>query len=162
MTEEEYLKNPWWHNKAPFVETKNHAGFVYIITDLETNKKYIGKKFLTSTRAQKGKTRRVTSESNWRDYWSSSKELQALIEAKGKDKFKREIMVLGKTKGEVNFAEVFAQMLAGVLESDDWINDAINKWRKVNVEKYQSLSEIRNYFKEPATPSNETDSLENL
>lgn len=144
-------EHDWIYDNSPFVYDKSqkYFGFVYLITDLSTDKKYIGKKFFNFRRKIKKKdTRRTTFESDWKDYYGSSKELTKLVEEKGKDNFKREIIVLCKTAGEVNFSEVFCQFLVGVLESDDWLNDAIGKYKKANVKKYSSLSQIRNFFRE--------------
>lgn len=148
--EKEYIKNPWMFQGKPFTseQLKGFAGFIYVITDKTDGKKYIGRKYASFSRKEKNATRRTTKESDWKTYFGSSKELQKLIDEKGKDKFSREIIVLCKSKGETNFAEVMFQMLCGVLESDKWHNDAINKWRKTNVSKYTSLSSIRQYVKD--------------
>ena len=61
------------------------AGFVYCITDLTNNKKYIGKKTLWSTRRLKplkGKTRRriKKAQSDWISYYGSNEEVKLLVE----------------------------------------------------------------------------------
>jgi len=66
---------------------KGYYGFVYIITDIETNRKYIGKKSIFFRRRKKNKL--ITFESDWKDYFGSSEELKSLIEKKVKDFFKR-------------------------------------------------------------------------
>lgn len=139
----------WQYKNKDFDESliKGYAGFVYIITDLTTDRKYIGRKYFIHSRKKAGK--RTKFDSDWRDYYGSSEELHKLVEQKGKDNFHREIICLGKTRGEVNFGEVFAQVLVGVLESDTWINGSINKYRKTNVTKYESISEVRKFFKCP-------------
>ena len=57
-------------------EIEGYASFVYIITNLENNKRYIGKKIFKSIRRQKvkGKTRKkkVEKESDWRKYFGSN------------------------------------------------------------------------------------------
>ena len=80
-------------------DLEDYQGFVYCITELDTGKKYIGKKFfwkpkilpVTKTRKRRVRTR---VESDWRTYYGSSKEVQALVESKGKDNYKREILKL--------------------------------------------------------------------
>lgn len=146
-TNTDVVYSDWIYKGKMFDESllKGFAGFVYLITDTTTGRKYIGRKYGTFSRKKKGK--RIKFESDWKEYYGSSEELHRLIEEKGKDKFTREIICLGKTRGEVNFAEILAQVLVGVLESDDWINSSINKWRKANVSKYKCLSEIREFFK---------------
>jgi hypothetical protein len=91
--------NSWFYKGQIFDEKllAKHAGFVYIITDLETKKKYIGRKYATFTRKKKG-ARRIRFESDWKDYYGSSKELSAMVEAKGKANFHREIICLNLIK----------------------------------------------------------------
>ena len=72
-----------------------YEGFVYLITNLTNNRKYIGKKlakFKTSKPPLKGKKnrRRGYKESDWRDYWGSSDKLQADLEKLGPENFTRE------------------------------------------------------------------------
>jgi len=142
------MSSDWLYKGEPVSEEEvaKHAGFVYLITDLTNGKKYIGRKYSTFKRKAKKNSRRKTLESDWKTYWSSSKEVQKLVEEKGPENFRREIIVFGKTRGEVNFYEIFAQFFVGVLESDEWMNESINKWRKANVMKYEHLNDIRSFF----------------
>jgi hypothetical protein len=119
---------------------KGTAGFVYLITDRLSNQKYVGRKYFTSIKKVKGKTRRQSSESNRRDYYSSHEWIK--ITAKiDPDRFIREIICFGKTRGEVNYREVEEQFLRQVLRSDEYLNDNINgKWFKKNVGRYPALS----------------------
>ena len=66
-------------------------GFVYVITNLVDNRKYIGKKlarFKTTKPPLKGRKnkRRGTKESDWRTYWGSSDHLNADVKKLGPDK----------------------------------------------------------------------------
>lgn len=96
-------------------------GFVYRITNLSSAKSYIGKKqfWSISRRAVKGKKRKTTvkSESNWRDYTSSSRELNEDIQNLGKQKFMFEILSIHKTKAELSFAETMVQWKLDVLRA---------------------------------------------
>lgn len=121
----------WLYNDNQFDETpEEYQGFVYLITELETNKKYIGKKFFwkpktlpkTKTRKRRVKTR---VESDWRSYYGSSKEVQELVEDKGSDSFKREILRLCRTKGECSYFEAKYQFENDVLLRDDFYNEFI-------------------------------------
>ena len=64
-----------WTYKGQLFESEQieeYVGFVYLITDLSNNKKYVGKKNFWAVRRLpplKGKTRRRTSkkESDWKD-----------------------------------------------------------------------------------------------
>jgi hypothetical protein len=143
---DDVLYIPWLYKGIPFDEKLigKNAGFVYCITDLTTGKRYIGRKYFVHSRKKKGK--RVKFDSDWKDYYGSSETVNKLVEVHGRENFKREIVCLGKTRGEVNFGEVLAQVLVGVLESEDWLNESINKWKKTNVKRYTSLSEIREHF----------------
>ena len=114
----------WYFCNKPYDETpEEYQGFVYLITEIETDKKYIGKKFFwkpktlpkTKTRKRRVKTR---VESNWRDYYGSSKEVQQLVEQNGKDKYKREIMKLCETKGECSYYEAKIQFELDVLKKN--------------------------------------------
>jgi hypothetical protein len=109
----------------------DYVGFVYIITDLTNNKKYVGKKLFESKRTLpplKGKTRKrkVTKESDWMSYYGSSEELMLLVEANGADTFKREILHLCHSRGEMSYLEAKEQFDRGVLLSDDFYNGIIN------------------------------------
>lgn len=121
----------WLYNDSQFDDTpEEYQGFVYLITELETNKKYIGKKFfwkpktlpITKTRKRRVKTR---VESDWRSYYGSSKEVQELVEDKGSDSFKREILRLCRTKGECSYFEAKYQFENDVLLRDDFYNEFI-------------------------------------
>lgn len=121
----------WHYNGKEYDETpEEYQGFVYMITELDTGKKYIGKKFfwkpktlpITKTRKRRVKTR---VESDWRTYFGSSKEVQTLVESKGNSNFKREILRLCRTKGECSYYEAKEQFERNVLLSDDYYNEFI-------------------------------------
>ena len=110
---------------------ENYVGFVYVITDLSNNKKYVGKKLFTSKRKApplKGKTRKRTiiKESDWQDYFGSSDEVKALVENLGRDNFRREILHLCNSKGEMSYLEAKEQFDREVLLSDEYYNGIIN------------------------------------
>jgi hypothetical protein len=108
-----------------------YEGFVYLITNLTDNKKYIGKKlarFKTSKPPLKGKKnrRRGNKESDWRDYWGSSDRLQADVENIGKDNFTREILYFCTSRAEMSYLEAKEQFDRRVLETDEYYNGIIN------------------------------------
>ena len=122
----------WLYNGTEFTseDIKDNVGFVYCIHDLETGKKYIGKKIFRSVRKLpplKGKKRKRTRvvESDWMDYYGSSDALKLLVEESGQDRFKREIIHLCKTKGEMGYLEAKEQFDRGVLLSDEYYNGII-------------------------------------
>jgi hypothetical protein len=108
-----------------------YEGFVYLITNLTNNQKYIGKKlakFKTTKPPLKGKKnkRRGYKESDWRTYYGSSDRLNADVAALGEDKFTREILYLCKGRGEMSYIEAREQFDRRVLETDDYYNGIIN------------------------------------
>ena len=120
----------WYYNNEPVeeIDTK-YLAFVYLITNITNDKKYIGLKTTKSkkTKQVKGKKKRFTVESDWRDYWSSSLELKTDIELLGKDSFKREILYFCLNKGTANYLEAREQFDKRVLENPDmWYNGIIN------------------------------------
>lgn len=121
----------WYMNDEPYDETpEEYQGFVYLITEIDTDKKYIGKKFFwkpkilpkTKTRKRRVRTR---VESDWRDYYGSSNEVKLLVEKKGVDNYKRTILYLCKTKGECSYYEAKLQFEHDVLLRDDYYNEFI-------------------------------------
>jgi hypothetical protein len=108
-----------------------YEGFVYLITNLTNNQKYIGKKlakFKTTKPPLKGKKnkRRGYKESDWKTYWGSSDRLNADVEKLGEDKFTREILYLCKGRGEMSYIEAREQFDRRVLETDEYYNGIIN------------------------------------
>lgn len=106
-------------------------GFVYLITNLTNNKKYVGKKlakFKTTKPPLKGKKnkRRGTKESDWRTYWGSSDHLNADVAALGPEKFTREILHFCPSRGILSYLEAKEQFDRRVLESDEYYNGIIN------------------------------------
>ena len=123
--------NPWTFEGSVFLEEHigEYFGFVYMITNLNTMRKYIGRKYFYTIRKQKGKSRRVRKMSDWMDYYGSSDELNEDIQQSEKKFFKRQIISLHKTKGDVNYNEVKEQFLNNVLEDSTFYNSNINgKW----------------------------------
>ena len=127
----------WTYLNEPFTYDMigDHYGFVYIIFNMITGKKYLGKKWFWSSRKKKvkGKKRavRLKLESDWESYYGSSADLIKDIEKHGKENFHRKIIHLCKTKGDTSYFEAKYQFEHGVLESDDWYN----AWIIVRVRK---------------------------
>lgn len=136
----------WYYNGEQFTSEmiSDNVGFVYCITDVSNNKKYIGKKLFWSTKKLKplkGKTRRRTKveESNWQDYFGSSDEVKALVEERGAEAFHREILHLCKTRGELSYMELKEQVDREVLLTDEYYNGII----QVRINK----SHVKNLWK---------------
>jgi hypothetical protein len=100
-------ENPWIYDGKPFTsdDIGEYFGFVYLITNLTNQRKYLGRKYFWSFRTPKGKKRKVKSESDWKKYYGSCPELNEDINRIGKDNFSRTILSLHKTKGKTNYEE---------------------------------------------------------
>lgn len=120
----------WYYENNLFDESliRDYLGFVYIITDLDTDKKYIGKKFFTKSKIRmvNKKKKRIRIQSDWLDYFGSNKGLIEEVKLKGSDRFKREIIKLCKSKGECSYWEAKLQFQYDVLYSEDYYNEWIS------------------------------------
>jgi hypothetical protein len=127
----------WLYNNQP-VETlpADCVGFVYIITNVTNDRKYIGKKLAKFSRTTQRtiklkngtkKKRKVRSkvDSDWQHYYGSSPELLKDIELLGKENFRREILFYCRSKAECSYVEAREQFSRKVLESQDWYNGHI-------------------------------------
>lgn len=121
----------WYYNNEEFNSTPDeYQGFVYIITEISTDKKYIGKKNFWKPKTlpiNKKRKRRVRTrtESDWREYYSSSHEVVALVEQNGVGNYRRDILKLCKTKGEMSYYEAKLQFEHDVLLREDYYNEFI-------------------------------------
>lgn len=108
--------------------TQYHYGFVYLITNLQTNKKYIGRKYLTkaSTKTVKGKKKKIRVSSNWEEYYGSNKTLLEDVQTIGKEIFKREILHLCKTRSECSYYETKEIFQRDALLSEEYYNEWVS------------------------------------
>lgn len=101
----------WVYQDQPFTQemADGYHSFVYLITNKQDGRVYVGKKQFVTTRKKKvaGKSRRKTTTkvSDWESYWSSSEELQEDVKRLGQSSFKREIIRLCTTKSEASYYE---------------------------------------------------------
>jgi hypothetical protein len=122
----------WTYQGEQITEISDeYEGFVYLITNLTDNRKYIGKKlskFKTTKPPLKGKKnkRRGYKESDWREYWGSSDKLNEDVKNLGEDKFSREILYFCKSRAEMSYIEAREQFDRRVLETDEYYNGIIN------------------------------------
>lgn len=125
----------WYHKGKPVTEIPDDTlGFVYLITNLNTGKKYIGKKsfLFRKTYQLKGKKKKKLVESDWKTYYGSNDILKEEVKKNGDSNYKREILHFCKTKGEMNYLEIYEQMIRKVLEKPDeyynqWVSCKINR-----------------------------------
>jgi hypothetical protein len=122
-----------WKYNGNLVEeiADKYIGFVYIITNLTNNKKYIGKKLAKFKKTRpplKGKKRKRKSlvESDWQTYWGSSEHLLADIKEIGPENFSREILYFCTTRGQLSYLEAKEQFDREVLLTDEYYNGIIN------------------------------------
>ena len=111
-------------------------GFIYEVTHLPSGMKYLGKKVLYFNRTlpplkgQKRK-RKVTKESDWKDYYGSHPKIKELIkECKDSNEWQvweKKILQICKTKKQLTYYETKFLMVHDVLESHShqYINDNI-------------------------------------
>ena len=127
VTQTDY-ENPWVYNNTTFTsdDIGDFFGFVYRITNLQSGKQYIGRKYFYQFRKPRGKSRKVKSESDWKKYYGSSDELNTDRKILGNECFKREIISLHTTKGWVNYEETRQLFLNNVLsENENYYNSNI-------------------------------------
>jgi hypothetical protein len=129
----------WYYKGEPVEEIdEKYVGFVYIITNTVSGKAYIGKKLSKFSKTniktvtlkngnKKKKKIRSKIESDWKTYWSSSKEVIEDVKTLGFDRFTREILMFCLSKGTASYFEAKFQMQNEVLEHPDmWYNGIVN------------------------------------
>lgn len=128
----------WTYNKQVISELPDDViGFVYLITNLTTGRKYIGKKLAKFSKTRykmhtqkngKRVRKKIKSrvDSDWKDYYGSSEALSADVVALGSYSFSREILRMCYSKSECSYYEAKEQFYNGVLETDDWYNGQIS------------------------------------
>jgi len=127
-----------WYYQNTLVETlpEECIGFVYIITNLISGRKYIGKKLAKFSKTtyktvklkngnKKKKRIRSKIDSDWLTYYGSSPELSKDVTELGIENFKREILFYCTSKAECSYVEAREQFTRKVLESKDYYNGHI-------------------------------------
>ena len=127
----------WLHESREITEIpEEYAGFVYLITNKQTGRKYIGKKLskfskttYKTVKLKNGKKKRKKIkgkiESDWQTYYGSSPELTRDVESLGTENFTREILYYCRSRAECSYIEAREQFTHKVLESDNYYNGQI-------------------------------------
>lgn len=127
----------WYYQDTPVEKLPDDCvGFVYLITNNLSGRKYIGKKLAKFSKTtyktvkqkngiKKRKKIRSKIDSDWQEYYGSSPELTKDIVSLGKENFKREILFYCKSKSECSYIEAREQFSRKVLESNDYYNGHI-------------------------------------
>ena len=127
----------WTHKGKPVDQLPDDCvGFVYVITNTQNGRMYIGKKLAkfkttrykmhTQKNGKKVRKRiRGAVSSDWQDYDGSSDALAKDLQQLGKEKFVREILYYCNSKAECNYVEAREQFNRKVLESDQYYNGHI-------------------------------------
>ena len=113
------------------------VGFVYLITNNISDRKYIGKKLAKFSRTtyrvvklKNGKKKRKKTkgkiESDWQTYYGSNIELNQDIQRLGAGNFTREILYYCRSKAECSYIEAREQFQRKVLETNDYYNGQIS------------------------------------
>jgi hypothetical protein len=123
-------ENAWIYNGKPFDSDQigDYIGFVYLLENPSTNKKYIGKKLFssTTTRRVKGKKKRTKKESDWKSYYGSNEHLkQELNEEESHQTVRRTILRLCRTKGECSYYEIKEQLAVDALLKEEYYNNFV-------------------------------------
>ena len=128
-----------WTHKGAIVEVlpDDCIGFVYLIVNTVTGRKYIGKKLAKFSKTsykvvtQKNgvkKKKKIKSkvESDWKTYYGSNDVLNEDVNKLGKEKFTREILFYCNSKAQCSYIEAREQFTHKVLESTDYYNGQIS------------------------------------
>jgi len=128
-----------WLYENTQIETlpEDCVGFVYLITNNVSGRKYIGKKLAKFSKTtykvvklkngnKKKKRIRSKIDSDWQLYYGSNDQLNRDIQELGSDNFTREILFYCKSKAECSYIEAREQFTHRVLESTDYYNGQIS------------------------------------
>ncbi len=128
----------WFYENTQLTELpEDCVGFVYLITNNISDRKYIGKKLAKFSRTtyrvvklKNGKKKRKKIkgkiESDWQTYYGSNIELNQDIERLGAGNFTREILYYCRSKAECSYIEAREQFQRKVLETNDYYNGQIS------------------------------------
>ena len=142
----------WLHEGKEYTKMSDFpdiaVGFVYKVTNTKSGKFYVGKKILRNVLTKKltkkeisewvkpgriPKKRKEVKESNWTDYYGSSKLVMEDIKLLGKDAFTREILKICTAKKQMSYWETYYQMVMEVLSVDSYNENVLGKFYRRDV-----------------------------
>jgi ribosomal protein L31 len=127
-------ENPWKYNEQDVLEPpENVIGFVYCIENLLTGRLYIGKKKMYNTKTsvktvtlkngtKKKKKIKTEISSDWHEYYGSNTELQEDVKKHGVENFRRNILKMCYTLGEMSYWETYEIFVRHAVPSPDYYN----------------------------------------
>jgi hypothetical protein len=126
----------------PTFDINEYYGYVYMTTNLENGRQYIGKKIFKNTNnkklgkkelaalpTQRGRTpskKKVVTESNWKTYYGSADEVKEWTKHTSPEKLQRVVLRLCKSSKELTYYETKYLFEYDVLSDDKrWVNSNI-------------------------------------
>ena len=134
----EYEENKWIYQESEVNEPpENVIGFVYCITNLLDGRLYIGKKKMYNTKTsiktvtlkngtKKKKKIKSETESDWASYFGSNTELQEDVKKHGVKNFRREILKMCYTLGEMSYWETYEIFVRHAVPSPEYYNEWVS------------------------------------
>ena len=133
----------WYYGGVPFEEDGTHFGYVYLIENLITGRKYIGRKYFTCAgyKQVNGKKKKIRKTSDWETYWGSNETLKAEVAELGEHNFRRTILYLCKSKSECAYWETFEIFTRHALLNTVYYNDWCScKVRRAHLKNLQIVT----------------------
>lgn len=134
----------WLYKSREFTEENigDAVGFVYCITSILDNRKYVGKKLFTKAgrKQVKGKIKKIRKQSDWQEYYGSNEELKKDVAKLGAENFKREILYLCNSRSECSYLETYEIFIRDALLSESYYNS----WVTCKIHKSHVFGKIKN------------------
>jgi hypothetical protein len=133
----------WYYNGVPFEDDGTHLGFVYLIENLITGRKYIGRKYFSKAgyKQVNGKRKKIRKTSDWQTYYGSNDTLKREVAELGVHNYRRTILYLCKSKSECAYWETYEILKRHALLDEsyynDWVTAKIRKDHLKNVAEQQ-------------------------
>lgn len=130
----------WYYDGVPFDDDGTSFGFVYLIENLITGKKYIGRKYFSKAgyKQVNGKRKKIRKASDWETYYGSNETLKREVTELGAHNFRRTILYLCKSRSECSYFETREIFTRDALLSENYYNDWVSaKIRKAHLKNVQ-------------------------